>query len=362
MQNLTDRALSKKNYDFIDIIRCLAMMSIVMEHSFSFNSMQYNPTDRLSVLTFTTVIQFIKFGTIAFFLLSGFLISEKINEYPPFQYLKKRTHNTTGPWIFWSLFFCFTMILNDIVCARQFNHGNFQPHYGLTILNYLKIIYLYTSYWFIPNFLICIAVLLIFKRWIYSYWLGAGLMICTAIYMVNIYNEWVEPRHSTAILGFVFFLWLGVQFNRHLDSIEKWLDKTPTSLWVVLTALTLAMGVAEITLLKYIHSVDPYNSLRPSNVLYSLCFFFLLLKIKNFTFLNYLKPRETTYGIYLVHYILVYSLLPVIFPWLRLGINQLSYVQVWCYMISRFIIVYAISFTLVIFISKTKAKWLVGRG
>jgi len=347
MQNLINEAPAKRNYDFIDAIRCLAMISIVMEHCFSFGDYMYHPTDKLSILTFTVAIQLIKFGTISFFLLSGFLIGEKFHEYRPLQYLKRRTKNTTGPWIFWSLFFCAMMMVNDVVSAYQFNHGVFAPHYGLVVLNYLRIIYLYTSYWF--------------KRYLYSYWLGAVLLLFTIIYMFNIYNEWIEPRHSTAILGFVFFLWLGVQLNRHLNSIEKWLSKTPVFLWIILCVITLVIGVNEILLLKKLHSVDPYNSLRPSNVLYSMCFFFLLFKIKNFKFVRYLKPRETTYGIYLIHYILVYCLLPVIFPMFRLGINQLTYAEVWCYMIVRFIIVYFLTFMLVTFINKTRAKWLVGR-
>jgi len=123
----------------------------------------------------------------------------------------------------------------------------------------------------------------------------------------------------------------------------------------------LVYGVYEIELLKKLHSVDAYNSLRPSNVIYSLCFFFLLLKIKNFKFVRFIKPRETTFGIYLIHYILVYSLLPVIFPMFRLGINQLSYAEVWLYFISRFIIVYFLTLGLVMLLNKTKAKWLVGR-
>jgi surface polysaccharide O-acyltransferase-like enzyme len=361
MQNLVNEVPAKKNYDFIDAIRAIAMISIVMEHSFSFSAEQYNPADSLSKLTFTVIIQLIKFGTIAFFLLAGFLIGEKFTDYTPIQYLKRRIDNTIVPWIFWSLMFCVAMILNDVVSAYQFNHGNFEPNYGLIVLHYLKIIYLYTSYWFIPNFLICIAILLIFKRYLYSYWLGAALFLFTMIYMFNIYNEWVEPRHSTAIFGFVFFLWLGAQFNRHLRSIEKWLANTSIWLWIVLSAITLVFGVYEINLLKSRHSIDPYNSLRPSNILYSLCFFFLLFKLKKIKLVNYLKPRQTTYGIYLIHYILVYSFLPLVFPMLRFGINDLSYVQVWCYMLARFIIVYGICFILVTWLNKTKAKWMVGR-
>ncbi len=336
------------------------MMSIVIEHSISFDSAQYAPTDKLSIITFTTIVQCIKFGTIAFFLLAGFLIGEKFTTYTPLQYLKRRLDNTILPWIFWSLFFLGTMVLNDVISAYQFNHGQFEPNYTARFFNYFKVIYLYSSYWFIPNFLICIGILLLFQRYLYSYWLGAGLLLFTVLYMFNIYYEWIEPRHSTAIFGFVFFLWLGAQFNKHLAGLEKWLDKTSVWMWVALSIITGIIGIQEILYLKP-HSIDAFNTLRASNILYSLCFFFLLLKMKNFKFINYLKPRETTYGIYLIHYIIVAMALPLIFPSLRFGIKHLSYGEVWLYLPARFIIAYSITFVIVTLINKSRAKWLIGR-
>jgi hypothetical protein len=321
----------------------------------------YHPTDSLGILTYDVVIQLIKFGTISFFLLSGFLIGEKFASYPALQYLKKRVDNTFLPWIFWVLFFCLMIVANDLVSAKQFYHGELPPHYGLVVLGYLQMITFYTVYWFIPNFLICIGLLLIFKRYLYSYWFGAVLLCFTILYMFNIYYEWIEPKHSTAIFGFVFFLWLGVQLNRHLNQIKTWLDATPLWLWVILLIITLLAGVYETSLLKQLKSEDPYNSLRPTNILYSLCFFFTLFKIRKFKRINYLKPRETTYGIYLIHYILVYCLLPVIFPTLRLNIDKLSYGEVWCYLIARFLITYLLTLGIVMGLNKTKAKWLVGR-
>ncbi|MDB5005328.1 MAG: Membrane-bound acyltransferase YfiQ, involved in biofilm formation [Mucilaginibacter sp.] len=361
MQNLVNEVPAKKNYEFIDAIRAIAMISIVMEHSFSFNAEQYNPTDSLSIITLATVLQYIKFGTIAFFLLAGFLIGEKFTTYTPLQYLKRRVDNTILPWVFWSLFFLGTIVLNDVVSAYQFNHGQFEPNYTARFFNYFKVIYLYSNYWFIPNFLICIGILLLFQRYLYSYWLGAGLLLFTVLYMFNIYNEWIEPRHSTAIFGFVFFLWLGAQFNRHLAAFEKWLNKTSIWLWLFLSIITGLIGIKEILYLKAQNSVDPYNTLRLSNIVYSMCFFFFLLKIKNFKFVNFIKPRETTYGIYLIHYILVAMLLPMIFPSLRFGIKGLSYGEVWAYMIARFLIAYIVTFIIVSLINKSRAKWLIGR-
>jgi len=361
MQNLVNDAPAKKNYDFIDNIRSVAMISIVMEHCFSFNEKLYIPTDQLSITTYAVVIQFIKFGTISFFLLAGFLIGEKFTTYSPWQYLKRRIDNTIFPWLLWSVIFVLFIVANDMFIMIRFNGGKPQPHYGAIVLSYIKTTYLYTSYWFIPNFLICIGILLIFKKHLYKWWLGAILLLFTIAYIFNVYNQWIEPRHSTAIFGFVFFLWLGAQFNHHLPALERWLAKTSIWLWAGLSLLMLLAGLWEVSVLKSLHSVDPFNTLRPTNVLYSMCVFFFMLKIKDFKFTRYIKPRETTYGIYLIHYILVYSILPIIFPLLRSGIQQLSYGQVWLYLLARFAIVYLITLGLVMLINRTRAKWIIGR-
>ena len=133
MQNLVNYAPAKKNYDFIDNIRSVAMISIVMEHCFSFNEKLYNPTDQLSITTYAVVIQFIKFGTISFFLLAGFLIGEKFTTYSPWQYLKRRIDNTIFPWLLWSVIFVLFIVANDIFIMIRFNGGKPQPHYGAIV-------------------------------------------------------------------------------------------------------------------------------------------------------------------------------------------------------------------------------------
>lgn len=360
MQNLVNDTPAKKNYDFIDSIRCIAMISIVMEHSFS-SIGDYQPVSMSGILTYTATIQLVKFGTICFFLLSGFLIGEKFTVYSPLQYLKRRIDTTIAPWLFWSLLFLALMILNDVISAKKFYSGNLPSNYGLVVADHARIIYLYTNYWFIPNFLICIGILLLFKKHLYSYWLGAMLFLFTVAYIFNVYFEWIEPRHSTAIFGFVFFLWLGAQFNRHLAALEKWVNKIALPVWAILFIITFIISIAEVRLLTSLHSVDPFNSLRFSNILFSLASFFLLFKIKNFKSIAFLKPRETTYGIYLIHYILVFSLLPMIFLTINYHISQLPLSTILLYQLLRFIVVYSITVALVLLINKSRFKWVIGR-
>lgn len=362
MQNLVnDTPQPKKNYAFVDSIRCISMMSIVMEHAMAFDPAMYHPKSQMEVNIFSLFTQFGKFGTIGFFLLAGFLIGEKFTDYTPGQYLKRRLDSTFIPWLVWTTIFLLSLLIDDYIRITRFNHGVISPEFHDKLIGQFKLVYLYSSFWFIPNFLICITILLLFKKWLYNKWLGFVLLCFTLLYAVNIYTETIEPRHSTAIFGFVFFLWLGAQFNRKLDALEKWISGTSYALWISLCILTLALGVGEAQILKNMHSVDPFNTLRISNILYSMAVFFLLLRIKEFSFVKFLKPRETTYGIYLLQFIIVFSILPLIFKPLKYSLESLSFPVILGYLILRALLTYFIALFAVRLLSATKLKWIVGR-
>ncbi len=360
---INEEPRKKKNYDFIDAIRGIAMLSIVMEHAVFFDSAMYHPRTQLALIIFCTFIQLIKYGTICFFLLSGFLIGEKFTDYSPAQYLKRRLDTTLVPWLFWSLVFLVTMIIDDYMRGlRSHELYNFFEKQVQYFPRHLKDVYLFSSYWFIPNFMICISILLIFKRYLYSYLFGGILLLFTLLYTVNIYYEWIEPRHSTAILGFVFFLWLGAQLNKNLAAFERWIHKTPVWIFLAICLISLIAGVKEELILRTLHSTDPYNSLRISSIIYALSFFMVLFKIKNYGYwVNIMKPRETTYGIYLIHFILVAQVLPMIFRPLKHSVDSLTTPELLGYQLTRFLIVYCVTFGLVTLINKTKFKWSVGR-
>ena len=79
MENLVNETPApKRNYAFVDAIRCIAMMSIVMEHAIAPGPRNYVPKTQAETDTIAALLQFGKFGTICFFLLSGFLIGEKL--------------------------------------------------------------------------------------------------------------------------------------------------------------------------------------------------------------------------------------------------------------------------------------------
>jgi hypothetical protein len=348
MQTLSDQAAPKKNYDFIDAIRSIAMMGIVAEHCVTAGNHTY-PFGSDKYWVYLVMIQLTKFGTITFFLLAGFLMGEKFADYSPSQYLRRRISTTFGPWLFWSLLFVALVIIRMRIADRYFNVPK--------ILGITQEIYLYSNYWFIINFLISISILLIFRRYLYSLYLGTILGFFTLFYSVNIHYEWVSPKHTTAILGFVFFLWLGAQLRKNLDHVERFI--TVTSYFIITILVLAAFGLAiyeAVAINKY--SIDPVNSLRFSNILYSLAVFTLLLKFKTFKWVSYLKPRQTTFGIYLIHFILVIFLVPKL-----LGhFNELSLTapQLVLFKLAAFIIAYTGTLCIVLLINKTPIKRLIG--
>lgn len=353
MQNFVNAAPAKKNYDFIDAIRCIAMMSIVAEHSMG--SYTFAP-DSAKYWTYITCQQLVKFGTVAFFLLAGFLISEKFTDYTPGQYLKRRISTTFGPWVFWSLVYVAAMIINLRIKENIYHDGRFTAD---NILHEIKVVYLYTNYWFIINFLVSISILLVFRRYLYSLYLGGILLLFTLFYSINIHYEWIEPSHTTAILGFVFFLWLGAQLRRYWSQIEVWVAKCSYPAILFLLMLSFALSVFEVHQLTG-HSADPANTLRLSNLFYSLVFFVLLLRIQKFKFTAYLRPRETTYGIFLIHYILLSFLIPELFSHFNFDPYSLSVPGFIGLKVLTFLIVYLLTLGIVLLINRSKARVLVG--
>jgi len=354
------KSKTKKNFDFIDTIRCISMFGIVFEHCAAVASNIYH--NKLDSFIETAIIQSFKFSTIAFFLIGGFLINHKFQEYSPSQYLKNRFKNTIKPWLFWiAIFVAITLLDRYIAYLKGSNDTivrHFFPYFGALLIR----VFFYTSYWFILNFLICISILLIFKKYLYSIWMGLILGLVSLFYSINLYYGWIVTTHSTALFGFVFYLWLGVFLNKYYEQIMDYINRAK---WIVLIAIafsTFIVACAESTNLNRISVTDAYNTLRISNILYSFATFSILLKIGNIRWLKQnLQPRSTTFGIYLIHFIIIDRFLPLIFQPMRLDISNFTIWQNTLLHVIRFIIVYVLSVLLTKGITKTRLKWTVGQ-
>lgn len=311
----------------------------------------------------SSVVQFFKFSTIAFFLIAGFLINHKFAEYTAFQYLKNRFKSTIGPWALWLNIFILINIINLLFIAYfKYNGEKHMPSPFLEYLSgqYYRVIF-ETSFWFILNFLICIAILLMCKKYLYKIGLGVILFLCSLFYSVNLYYGWIKTSHTTALFGFVFFLWLGAYINRYSDALFSFIKRT-SYIWLIgVTLLLLIVSDLEVVYLKSLGSNDVYNTLRFTNILYSLSFFLLLLKIGSIPFVNRVfEPRKTTFGIYLTHQIIITYILQAIlrpFHWIP---EVMTLPQVICYNLLGFIITYLISMLMIRILLKTRLKWSIG--
>jgi probable poly-beta-1,6-N-acetyl-D-glucosamine export protein len=351
----TGQPTKKSNYDFVDHIRALAIIAIVGEHCLTAGVPLTSASGNYGIYLY--MMQATKFGTISFFLLAGFLISDKFTTYTPGEYLKRRFNNTFGPWLFWSLVFLAAFAINLRVKENIYHDGRFNMG---AILAEVKEIYLYTNYWFIINFMISITLLLIFKRFLYNKWFGLVLLSFTVFYSINVHYEWISAAHTTAILGFVFFLWLGAQLRKNFAVVDEWSVKTPYGILILLVVATGFAAVQEALYLEHHHSVHNFNTLKATNILYSLSMFALLLKIRTLKPLYDLKPRDTTFGIYLVHAIILGFVTPEILRPLHIDAAEISLPYFVAYKTLFFLLSYAITWIIVRAIGLTKAKGIIG--
>ncbi|WP_414692260.1 acyltransferase family protein [Pedobacter sp. CFBP9032] len=347
----------KKNFDFIDTIRCIAMIGIVMEHC-TYNETYTSTSFTLKYIVYIGLIQFSKFGTISFFLLAGFLLGSKFTTYSSWEYFKRRLSTVFLPWLIWSLIFLCAILIQKFIAL---NHsGDF--HLKKLLIEKIEMIYLFTNYWFIINFMFCIAILLCFKKYLYKWWLGGLLLMLSLIYSANVYFEWFITSHTVAIFGFIFYLWLGAMLNKYWNKIEILIEKIPMHIFVALFLITFCLAVFDIIYLMKLKSDDPYNTLRLSNIIYSIATIFFLFKIREFNFVKYLKPRETTFGVYLIHYIFVSQLLPEVYrPFQFPSLQEMSFFYMLLFIASRFIIVYGTTLLTIYLINKTRFRWVIGR-
>jgi len=347
-----------KNFDFIDTIRCISMIGIVFEHSSVLWGNVYESTgDRLIQ---ASAIQFFKFATIVFFIISGFLLNHKFTEYSAIGYLKNRFKNTIGPWLFWVM----VLVLLNLGHMYFMHIKSGDPLIPLPkfIFDQLTNIIFHTSFWFIFNFLICISILLLFKKYLFNISFGILLGCVSLFYSLNLYFGWIITEHTTALFGFVFYLWLGVYINKYYHIIIGLINRISWFWLITINVMLFAICNAEILFLMDRGSIDSFNTLRVSNILYSIGMFFLLLKVGPIIPLqSALKPRQTTFGIYLIHQIFVFRLLPEIFnPLGIIVVSKMTVLQAVSYTLARFFIVYVLSFLIVSLILRTKGKWIIG--
>ena len=244
-----------------------------------------------------SVEDWMKFGSIAFFLVSGFLLGSRFETASRTAFLGKRLNKVFLPWLFWF----FVQVIYYGFGRVEF-HGQ---HFGfdLETLSFLVVVVkttaFATAFWFVPNLLLAIVTLLIFRRFLRRTWFGLTLFAITCFYSVNIYTNWVPSSHTMALFGFVFYLWLGAWASRNFQWVSQRIARVSTPLVLLSIAVTFAASLAETRLLTHLHSMDATNSIRVTNQLYSFAVVMLMMKFKSEVTPSFVEVRKNMFGVYL---------------------------------------------------------------
>ena len=336
---------------FVDNTRFWSMFAIVAVHCFQSASVG---TSKSAGQAMDLVQNVLKFGTIDFFLISGFLLGHRFETGSKRAFLRRRLAKIFIPWLFWFVLWL-GMTLSHMIRKHQIALVFDSSHFA-----YVASIAAHSVYWFVPNLLLSTCALLLLRKHLRSYWLGAALLTVTSFYAANVYFVWMPTSHTTALGGYVFFLWLGHFAAHHYDYLVRLLKNITVQRMVTVSAGFLLLSVLESMLIRKVSTGDPVNTIRFSNQLYSISVALLLLKRESRTWPDFIDVRKNLFGVYLVHvFILTFS--QVILSRLHLLSPSQSLGEALAIglLLSLFVFTTSISFTQYLS-RRMKLAWIVG--
>lgn len=353
-----DAAALKVDYFQIDTIRFITICFIVWGHSlFSQWGEELSSDFRFENLRVIT-IQLGKISTPIFFVVAGFLLRPRLKYYNFKNYFIDRGPKVYFPWVFFIVFFFFLQFFQlnnwrDIFIEHDLKK---LTYIGYKIFNGLM---LYTAYWIITTYLVSMTIFIIFKEQAEKWWFGLLFGAIFLFYAVNLYYQWLPANHAKAILGYAFFVWLGIILHKHFNVFSLYLNKLP---WIVIIVSLIGFFILscyEGIYLSKIGSADSFSSNRISNSIFSMVFFIAMMKFGPILIINKLNPRKITFGIFLFHNLIIFQLsiwssqlnLKYVFPnALLLFLSQIVYCGfiVFC------------SCMIVRWLMHSKLSWLIG--
>jgi fucose 4-O-acetylase-like acetyltransferase len=283
----------RKNLVFVDNVRFWSMFSVIAVHCLISAAAGESPRDRAMMTMLLSVP--VKLGTIGFFLISGFLLGHKVQTSPRTEYLGRRLKRVFVPWLMW----CSLMVL-DLCWHRRMEFALGTDRLQLFGRQWYTVL-VNSPFWFVPNLMIGISLLLLFRRYLYDSRLGAVLLAINLFYTVNIFGQWAPSAHSEALLGFVFYLWLGSYAAHRFTSLIAWLNRVPMRVMLAATLAAACCSYGESRLIYHLQSPDPENTLRLSNQICSVLGVLTLMKVKRPAWPGFLDARRETFGLYLSH-------------------------------------------------------------
>ena len=287
------------DYLFVSNVRFVAMISIVWVHSMLRWGVAPSPSSYIQV----ALLQLMKFGTIGFFLISGYLLGEGLTRTTPLQYFYRRVRAVFVPWAFWSFVWFVIALSQDLLDSA--NHQHLESSLRDLGQMYLKFVFTQSIYWFVPNFFLGLAIVLGLYRKVPDYVQGPVFLAFSLFYGINAYIKVIPVVHMSAVFGFVFYLWLGSFAYHHRDSWNRWMAKISWGQLAICIGVAAVSAFAELHMLRKLHSEDSYNTLRISNQIFSVGVTLLIVKCKHALFPKRIDVRSETFGIFLIHPILI---------------------------------------------------------
>lgn len=347
----------KKNYAQIDTIRFITISIIVWSHSLFPEWHLRVPSTLPESIIKTVVIQAGAISTVIFFIVSGILIRPKLHRYTLKKYFTERIPRIYAPWLF-IVCFNFLLILFHQMSVKQFRNTEslLTLDTGYEIISGLLI---YGPYWFVITYLAGMMVMVLFKRYVQNLFFGLALLCITALYSINFHFGWVDTFHTKAIFSYTFFIWLGFQIEGYWQQL---LIKVRRAKWpLIITGLIITFSIAgyEGYQLYQKGVIDAFGSNRFTNIIFSLLFFFSLIKIGAIKQINSLQPRRLVYGIYLVNSIVILEL-SVLFNTQLNQLKDMNILNLAVLQLLYFAVVLSLTYVLVRYLAGSRLKWIIG--
>ncbi len=361
--------MTKTDSIIINNARFLSMVAIIYLHSFFY---QLSPGPDLFQADFFQLIFgcVLKFGTICFFIISGYLLGHKLDHYSSIEFFHRRLKVVAKPWLFWSFFLSVGYFVNSLIRESDFE-----------IYKMIFYVLFESEYWFIPNYFMALLFLVLFSK-VNSIISGTIFFALSIAYGVNIYAKIIPTVHTTAVFGYIFFLWFGREVKLNRITWIRWLMSATHGKIVFLTLLALGLSIVESIYLKTKigvdydlggYRVDPLNTLKISNQAYGVLFFCTIYKIKHAIYPKWIQPQYETFGLYLSHWVIMLFFKNI----LTKILSEIYKVSPHEFLVTRhqyyefmdaglislvfFFILYNTTLIFVKGVKKTKFSWIVGK-
>ena len=347
---------------FVNNVRFLSMAGVVSVHCIS-TMFSLSGLSSLAGLE-RWMRQPVSFDVIGFFLISGFLMEEGLRRRTPAEYLKRRLKRIVAPWMFWYSLYFVIILANDAMHGR-IAHLSWRE--GALFAFHTLLDCLFTSaYWFVPNLLLALCVLLACRRFSLDLWIGWVFLALSLFYGLNIHAHWIPIQdHTEALLGFVLYLWLGMWAARNFDAIQSWTGRIGTPVLLALAALAALAALWESSVLFAAGDHHSMNTLRLCNQAYSILIVLAIFRLRRPIWPRAANVRATTFGIYLIHPIVLWIIRGLIKRSTSGAVASLSWgwaaAAVICLSLCFFAVIYGTSLSLTSWLlDHPRLRWLVG--